>query len=73
MSVFLKIVSVNRKQRPTSVPVQRIVLNSALETTVEAAVESPRATISEKIRVRTTYRRHGRRTYTWTNYKDTKP
>ncbi len=34
-------------------PVQRIVLNSALETTVEAAVESPRATISEKIRVRT--------------------
>ncbi len=53
--VFFKIVSVNRKQRPTSVPVQRIVLNSALETTVEAAVESPRATISEKIRVRMTY------------------
>jgi hypothetical protein len=47
---------VNRKQRPTSVPVQRIVLNSALETTMEAAVESPRATISEKIRVRKTYR-----------------
>ncbi len=37
-------------------PVQRIVLNSALETTIEAAVESPRATISEKIRVRMTYR-----------------
>jgi hypothetical protein len=55
MNVFLKIVSLNRKQRPTSVPVQRIVLNSALETTVEAAVESPRATISEKIRVRMTY------------------
>jgi hypothetical protein len=55
MNVYLKIMSLNRKQRPTSVPVQRIVLNSALETTVEAAVESPRATISEKIRVRMTY------------------
>ena len=40
----------SRKQRPANPPVQRIVLNPVLEQTIVAA-ESPRRTISQKIKV----------------------
>ena len=45
ISVFI------RKQRPVSTPVQRIILDPVMEQTIIEGADSPRTTISERIKV----------------------